>query len=146
MNIGKIINTVLGWLGFGKTTRERTAEENITAALPLIKSTVAIGIQEGIRYGVAAADRAAIAAQVRQVASVVRSLTAGATPTVDALKQTLLAFQYDREIRNLDTIVGVVAIAYGNYFGQINGNAALAVKVLNAIADGAEQGAAEFVK
>ena len=115
----------------GTTT---TAAQKVEAALPYIKPAVSLACTAVLEAAVSDSDRAEKAKLIHDVAKVVRGLSAGAVPSVQDLDKAVADFLPQKtHWTNFANSLGDV---YGNLFRQINGDPALALKVLNAIADG----------
>jgi len=115
----------------GTTT---TAAQKVEAALPYIKPAVSLACTAVLEAAVSDSDRAEKAKLIHDVAKVVRGLSAGSVPSVQDLDNAVAGFLPQKtHWTNFANSLGDV---YGNLFRQINGDPALALKVLNAIADG----------
>jgi hypothetical protein len=120
---------------------------SIEKALPLIKTGATLAMGAGLRYGVDDAHREKIANLSWSICHGAWQLTDGKVPTADNVAKYLLAFDYelDDSIKaDYALIVNSIAGLYAGYYNRINGDAALAIKVLNAIAEGAAAGSQAY--
>jgi len=118
-----------------------TAVEN---ALPYIKPAVILACTVVLEQALSPEDRIEKAKMINHVAAVVESLTVGQTPTPDQLQKALMDHLPAEKTHWAKYIVAVKDI-YATQFVKINGDAALAVKVLNAIASGCKDATEEYV-
>jgi hypothetical protein len=118
-----------------------TAVEN---ALPYIKPAVMLACTVVLEQALSPEDRVEKAKMINHVATVVESLTIGQTPTPDQLQKALTDYLPAEKTHWAKYIVAVKDI-YAAQFAKLNGDAALAVKVLNAIAAGCKDATAEYV-
>jgi hypothetical protein len=118
-----------------------TAVEN---ALPYIKPAVMLACTVVLEQALSPEDRVEKAKMINHVATVVESLTVGQTPTPDQLQKALTDYLPAEKTHWSKYIVAVKDI-YAAQFAKLNGDAALAVKVLNAIAAGCKDATAEYV-
>jgi hypothetical protein len=118
-----------------------TAVEN---ALPYIKPAVILACTVVLEQALSPEDRVEKAKMINHIASVVESLTIGQTPTPDQLQKALTDYLPAEKTHWAKYIVAVKDI-YAAQFAKLNGDAALAVKVLNAIAAGCKDATAEYV-
>lgn len=119
-----------------------TAVEN---ALPYIKPAVILACTVVLEQALSPEDRVEKAKMINNVATVVESLTTGQTPTPDQL-QKALADHLPIEKTHWAKYVVAVKDIYASQFSKLNGDAALAVKVLNAIASGCKDATEEYVE
>ena len=119
-----------------------TAVEN---ALPYIKPAVILACTVVLEQALSPEDRAEKAKMINHVAAIVESLTAGQTPTPDQLQKALTDYLPVEKTHWTKYVIAVKDI-YAAQFAKLNGDAALAVKVLNAIAGGCKDATAEYVK
>ena len=111
-----------------------TPAQKVEAALPYIKPAVTLACTAVLEAAVSPEDRAEKAKMIHDVAKVVRGLSAGSVPSVQDLDNAVAGFLPQKtHWTNFANSLGDV---YQNLFRQINGDPALALKVLNAIADG----------
>lgn len=118
-----------------------TAVEN---ALPYIKPAVTLACTVVLEQAVSPEDRVEKAKMINHVAAIVEALTVGKTPTPDQLQKVLTDYLPVEKTHWAKYIIAVKDI-YAAQFAKINGDAALAVKVLNAIAGGCKDATAEYV-
>ena len=118
-----------------------TAVEN---ALPYIKPAVILACTVVLEQALSPEDRIEKAKMINHVATVVESLTVGQTPTPDQLQKALTDYLPAEKTHWAKYVIAVKDI-YAAQFAKINGDAALAVKVLNAIASGCKDATAEYV-
>jgi hypothetical protein len=118
-----------------------TAVEN---ALPYIKPAVILACTVVLEQALSPEDRVEKAKMINHIATVVESLTVGQTPTPDQLQKALTDYLPAEKTHWAKYIVAVKDI-YAAQFAKLNGDAALAVKVLNAIAAGCKDATAEYV-
>ena len=111
-----------------------TPAQKVEAALPYIKPAVTLACTAVLEAAVSPEDRAEKAKMIHDVAKVVRGLSSGSVPSVQDLDNAVAGFLPQKtHWTNFANSLGDV---YQNLFRQINGDPALALKVLNAIADG----------
>jgi hypothetical protein len=114
-------------------------------ALPYIKPAVILACTVVLEQALSPEDRAEKAKMINHIATIVESLTIGQTPTPDQLQKALTDYLPAEKTHWAKYIVAVKDI-YAAQFAKLNGNAALAVKVLNAIAAGCKDATAEYVE
>ena len=113
-------------------------------ALPYIKPAVILACTVVLEQALSPEDRIEKAKMINHVALVVEALTSGQTPTPDQLQKALTDYLPAEKTHWAKYIVAVKDI-YAAQFIKLNGDAALAVKVLNAIAGGCKDATAEYV-
>lgn len=118
-----------------------TAVEN---ALPYIKPAVILACTVVLEQALSPEDRVEKAKMINNVATIVQSLTVGQTPTPDQLQKALMDYLPAEKTHWSKYIVALKDI-YAAQFAKLNGDAALAVKVLNAIASGCKDATEEYV-
>jgi len=118
-----------------------TAVEN---ALPYIKPAVILACTVVLEQALSPEDRIEKAKMINHVAAVIEALTIGQTPTPDQLQKALTDYLPAEKTHWAKYVVAVKDI-YAAQFSKINGDAALAVKVLNAIASGCKDATEEYV-
>jgi len=118
-----------------------TAVEN---ALPYIKPAVILACTVVLEQAISPEDRVEKAKMINHISTIVEALTIGQTPTPDQLQKALTDYLPAEKTHWAKYIVAVKDI-YAAQFAKINGDAALAVKVLNAIAAGCKDATAEYV-
>jgi len=119
-----------------------TAVEN---ALPYIKPATILICTVVLEQALSVEDRKEKAKMINNVAAIVESLTIGSTPTPDQLQKALMDYLPAEKTHWAKYITAVKDI-YAAQFAKLNGDAALAVKVLNAIAAGCKDATAEYVE
>ena len=119
-----------------------TAVEN---ALPYIKPAVILACTVVLEQALSPEDRVEKAKMINHIATVVESLTVGQTPTPDQLQKALTDYLPIEKTHWAKYVVAVKDI-YAAQFARLNGDAALAVKVLNAIAAGCRDATEEYVE
>lgn len=119
-----------------------TAVEN---ALPYIKPAVILACTVVLEQALSPEDRVEKAKMINHVSTIVESLTVGQTPTPDQLQKALTDYLPVEKTHWTKYVIAVKDI-YAAQFSKINGDAALAIKVLNAIAGGCKDATAEYVK
>ena len=119
-----------------------TAVEN---ALPYIKPAVMLACTVVLEQALSLEDRVEKAKMINHVAVIVEALTAGQTPTPDQLQKALTDYLPAEKTHWAKYVIALKDI-YAAQFAKINGDAALAVKVLNAIAGGCKDATAEYVE
>jgi hypothetical protein len=118
-----------------------TAVEN---ALPYIKPATILICTVVLEQALSVEDRKEKARMINHVAVIVESLTIGSTPTPDQLQKALMDYLPAEKTHWAKYITAVKDI-YAAQFAKLNGDATLAVKVLNAIAAGCKDATAEYV-
>ena len=119
-----------------------TAVEN---ALPYIKPAVILACTVVLEQALSPEDRVDKAKMINHVATVIESLTIGQTPTPDQLQKALTDYLPAEKTHWAKYVVAVKDI-YAAQFAKLNGDAVLAVKVLNAIAAGCKDATEEYVE
>jgi hypothetical protein len=131
-------------------TGDRPVDPAVTVekALPYIKTGATLAMGAGLKYGIDNdKDREAIANLSWSISHATWTLTDGKAPTVDQLKSYLLSFNYELDNDAADAYAAMadaIAALYGGYYTDLQGNSELAVKVLNAIAEGAAAGSQAY--
>ena len=118
-----------------------TAVEN---ALPYIKPAVILACTVVLEQALSPEDRIEKAKMINHVAAVVEALTVGQTPTPDQLQKALTDYLPIEKTHWAKYITALKDI-YSAQFNKLNGNTALAIKVLNAIAGGCKDATEEYV-
>ena len=119
-----------------------TAVEN---ALPYIKPAVILACTVVLEQALSPEDRIEKARMINHIAAIVESLTIGQTPTPDQLQKALTDYLPVEKTHWAKYVIAVKDI-YAAQFAKLNGDAALAVKVLNAIAAGCKDATAGYVE
>ena len=118
-----------------------TAVEN---ALPYIKPAVTLACTVVLEQALSPEDRVEKAKMINHVATIVNSLTVGQTPTPDQLQKALTDYLPQDKTHWAKYVVALKDI-YATQFAKLNGDAALGVKILNAIASGCKDATEEYV-
>lgn len=126
----------------GTTTSPKQAVEN---ALPYIAPAVTLACTVVLEQAVSAEDRVEKAKMINHVATIVESLTRGATPTPDQLQKALVDY-LPQEKTHWVKYVTVVKDIYAAQFARLDGDAKLGIDVLNAIAKGCKTATDEYVQ
>lgn len=134
-------NTNSGGETAGGTTT--TAAQKVEQALPYIKPAVTLACTAVLEAAVSPEDRAEKAKMIHDVANVVRSLSKGNVPTTEELDKAVANFLPEKT--HWTNFASSLSDVYQNLFRQINGDPALALKVLNAIADGCVQATQGYI-
>lgn len=113
-------------------------------ALPYIKPAVMLTCTVVLEQALSPQDRVEKAKMINNVSTVIESLTVGQTPTPDQLQKALMDYLPAEKTHWAKYIVALKDI-YAAQFAKLNGDAALAVKVLNAIAAGCRDATEEYV-
>ena len=121
-----------------------SAQTNIENALPYIKPAVILTCTVVLDQAVSPSDRVEKAKMINHVSTVVEALTISQTPTPDQLQKALTDYLPAEKTHWAKYITAVKDI-YAAQFVKLNGDAALAVKVLNAIAGGCKDATEEYV-
>ena len=119
-----------------------TSVEN---TLPYVKPAVILACTIALDQAVSGNDRIEKAKMINNVASIVETLTVGTAPTPEQLQKALNDY-LPSEKTNWANYVTVIKDLYAQQFAILDGNGALAVKVLNAIASGCKDATASYVE
>ena len=130
--------------GDANTGTTTTAVDGVKAALPYIAPAVTLACTVVLEQALSPEDRADKAKMINHVATVVESLTKGSTPTPDELKNALSDY-LPQEKTHWVVYVNAVKDIYAQQFAKLNGDAKLAVDVLNAIAKGCKDATSQYV-
>lgn len=114
-------------------------------ALPYIKPAVILACTVVLEQALSPEDRVEKAKMINHIATIVESLTVGQTPTPDQLQKALTDYLPAEKTHWAKYVVALKDI-YAAQFAKLNGDAALAVKVLNAIAAGCKDATEEYVE
>lgn len=129
------LGSLLAFVLFGCAT---TPREIVQDALPAIPTAVSVAGTLALNLGVKDADqRKALSAQMYAVAVAVRSLSGGSAPTPEQVGAAVASFTGKNVA--LDGVVKAVGSIWRAYFPSIQGDPKLALQILEAIAQGAEQ-------
>jgi hypothetical protein len=145
-----IAATIMGIFIIGCTTTNTYKDNQIGGAtavenaLPYIKPAIILACTVVLEQALSPEDRVEKAKMINHVALVVEALTVGQTPTPDQLQKALTDYLPAEKTHWAKYIIAVKDI-YAAQFAKINGDAALAIKILNAIAGGCKDATAEYV-
>ena len=145
------IVTILAVLITGCSTTSPSKDDEIGGttpvenALPYIKPAVILACTVVLEQALSPEDRVEKAKMINNVATVVQSLTIGQTPTPDQLQKALADYLPIQKTHWAKYVVALKDI-HASQFVKLNGDAALAVKVLNAIASGCKDATEEYVE
>lgn len=128
----------------GGTTNGTTAAQKVEQALPYIKPAVSLACTAVLEAAVSPEDRVQKAKMIHDVAAVVRGLSAGSVPSTEQLDNAVSNFLPEKT--HWTNFASSLSDIYNNLFRQINGDPVLALKVLNAIADGCVSATAGYVQ
>ena len=124
----------------GKVDPAQTVEN----ALPYIAPAVTLTCTVVLDQALSESDRIEKAKMINNVATIVESLTRGATPTPDQLQKALTDY-LPVEKTHWSKYVVAIKDLYATQFNKVGGNAKLAVDVLNAIAKGCKDATESYV-
>ena len=118
---------------------------SVTNALPYVKPAVVLACTVVLDQAVSGDDRVEKAKMINHVAAIVERLTAGTAPTPAELQKALNDY-LPQEKTHWVNYVSVIKDIYAQQFARLDGNTALAIKVLNAIASGCKDATASYVE
>ena len=121
------------------------APASVENALPYIKPAVILACTVVLDQATSGDDRIEKAKMINNVAAIVEALTVGTTPTPAQLQKALNDY-LPAEKTHWANYVTVIKDLYAQQFARLDGNGALAVKVLNAIASGCKDATASYVE
>jgi len=119
-----------------------TSVEN---TLPYVKPAVVLACTVVLDQAVSGSDRIEKAKMINHVAAIVEGLTVGTAPTPDQLQKALIDYLPEEKTHWVN-YVSVIKDIYAQQFSRIDGNTALAIKVLNGIASGCKDVTASYVE
>ena len=122
-----------------------SAQTNIENALPYIKPAVILTCTVVLDQAVSPSDRIEKARMINHVSTIVEGLTIGNTPTPQQLQKALSDY-LPADKTHWANYINTVKDIYADQFSKINGNATLAIKILNAIASGCKEATASYVQ
>lgn len=154
-NMNKFINFVMicfaTFFAVGCSTTNTVNEDKIggtTATvenvIPYIKPAVILACTVVLDQALSPEDRKEKAKMINHVSAIVEGLTIGNTPTPDQLQKALADYLPVEKTHWSKYIIALKDI-YAAQFSKINGNTALAVKILNAIASGCKDATEQYV-
>jgi hypothetical protein len=126
-------------------TGQVDAATSVSNALPYVKPAVVLACTVVLDQAVSGDDRVEKAKMINHVAAIVEGLTAGTAPTPAELQKALNDY-LPQEKTHWVNYVSVIKDIYAQQFARLDGNGALAVKVLNAIASGCKDATASYVE
>ena len=119
-----------------------TSVEN---TLPYVKPAVVLACTVVLDQAVSGNDRTEKAKMINHVATIVEGLTVGTAPTPAQLQKALNDYLPEEKTHWVN-YVSVIKDIYAQQFARLDGNTALAIKVLNAIASGCKDATASYVE
>ena len=138
---GCATNNTGGDSDIGGTTPKQAVEN----ALPYISPAVTLACTVVLEQALSPEDRIDKAKMINHVATIVESLTRGATPTPEQLQKALTDY-LPAEKTHWSKYISVVKDIYAAQFAKLDGDAKLRVDVLNAIAKGCKTATDEYVQ
>ena len=121
------------------------APASVENALPYIKPAVILACTVVLDQATSGDDRIEKAKMINHVASIVEGLTVGTAPTPEQLQKALTDYLPEEKTHWVN-YVSVIKDIYAQQFAKLDGNTALAIKVLNAIASGCKDATASYVE
>jgi len=118
---------------------------SVSNALPYVKPAVVLACTVVLDQALSPNDRVEKAKMINHVAAFVEGLTVGTAPTPEQLQKALNDY-LPAEKTHWANYVTVIKDLYAQQFARLDGNGALAVKVLNAIASGCKDATASYVE
>jgi pantothenate kinase-related protein Tda10 len=118
---------------------------SVSNALPYVKPAVVLACTVVLDQALSPNDRVEKAKMINHVAAIVEGLTVGTAPTPEQLQKALNDY-LPAEKTHWANYVTVIKDLYAQQFARLDGNTALAVKVLNAIASGCKDATASYVE
>lgn len=124
----------------GKIDAAQTVENALPYIAPAVTLTCTIVLNQALDEN----DRIEKAKMINNVATIVEGLTRGATPTPDQLQKALTDYLPVEKTHWAKYVVALKDL-YATQFNRVNGDAKLAVVVLNAIAKGCKDATEGYV-
>jgi hypothetical protein len=121
------------------------AQASVENALPYIKPAVILACTVVLDQATSGSDRIEKAKMINHVATIVEALTLGSAPTPDQLQKALNDY-LPVEKTHWVNYVNAIKDMYAVQFSRVDGNGALAIKVLNAIASGCKDATSSYVE
>lgn len=118
--------------------------QTVENALPYIAPAVTLTCTVVLDQALSESDRIEKAKMINNVATIVESLTRGATPTPDQLQKALTDYLPVEKTHWAKYVVAIKDL-YTTQFNKVGGNTKLAVDVLNAIAKGCKDATESYV-
>jgi hypothetical protein len=148
MNKLNLITVALLSLFLGACATTNTGKVDVATSventLPYVKPAVVLACTVVLDQAVSGNDRVEKAKMINHVAAIVEGLTIGNTPTPAELQKALNDY-LPAEKTHWANYITVIKDLYAQQFARLDGNAALAIKVLNAIASGCKDATASYV-
>lgn len=126
-------------------TGQVDAATSVENALPYVKPAVVLACTVVLDQAVSGNDRVEKAKMIHNVATIVEGLTVGTAPTPAQLQKALNDYLPEEKTHWVN-YVSVIKDIYAQQFSRVDGNSALAIKVLNAIASGCKDATASYVE
>jgi len=135
------------FLGACATTQtgQVDAATSVENALPYVKPAVVLACTVVLDQALSGDDRIQKAKMINHVAVIVEGLTVGTAPSPAQLQKALSDY-LPAEKTHWANYISVIKDIYAQQFSRIDGNTALAIKVLNAIASGCKDATASYVE
>lgn len=121
-----------------------TVQQKIEQALPYVKPAVNLACTAVLEGAVSPEDRVTKAKMIHDVANVIRSLSSGSVPSADDLDEAVANFLPEKT--HWTNFAASLSDVYRDLYNQIGNDPALALKVLNAIADGCVSATSSYIK
>jgi hypothetical protein len=118
---------------------------SVSNALPYVKPAVVLACTVVLDQALSPSDRIEKAKMINHVASIVEGLTTGNAPTPAELQKALTDYLPEEKTHWVN-YVSVIKDIYAQQFATLDGNTALAIKVLNGIASGCKDATASYVE
>jgi len=149
MNKLQLVGVALLSIFLGACATTNTGKVDVATSventLPYVKPAVVLACTVVLDQAVSGNDRIEKAKMINNVAAIVEALTVGSTPTPAQLQKALNDY-LPSEKTHWANYVTVIKDLYAQQFARLDGNTALAVKVLNAIASGCKDATASYVE
>jgi hypothetical protein len=126
-------------------TGQVDAAASVENALPYVKPAVVLACTVVLDQAVSGNDRVEKAKMINHVAAIVEGLTVGTAPTPDQLQKALTDYLPEQKTHWVNYVT-VIKDIYAQQFARIDGNTALAIKVLNAIASGCKDATSSYAE
>jgi hypothetical protein len=149
MNKLKLIAVALLSVFLGACATTNTGKVDVATSventLPYVKPAVVLACTVVLDQATSGNDRIEKAKMINNVAAIVEALTVGTAPTPAQLQKALNDY-LPSEKTHWVNYVSVIKDIYAQQFARLDGNTALAIKVLNAIASGCKDATASYVE
>ena len=126
-------------------TGQVDAATSVENALPYVKPAVVLACTVVLDQALSGNDRIEKAKMINHVATIVEGLTIGNAPSPAQLQKALSDY-LPAEKTHWANYISVIKDIYAQQFSRVDGNTALAIKVLNAIASGCKDATANYVE